>query len=280
MGKIDRYLGRNVYISGGSSGIGLSCAKLFAGLGANVFIFARRPEVLQQASAQIESRRASPGQRLAWKSIDVTDHVAVSSGLADAIREFGHPHIVITSAGIAYPEYFERIPYEMFDLSVKTNLYGIWNVLAALVPSMKTTGGHIVNVSSIAGIMGVFGYTAYCSTKFAVIGMSESLRSEVKPYGIRVSVLCPPDTDTPGLAREDLTKPAETRALAGNAGIMNPDDVAGAMLRGMERGRFLIIPGMEARFISLAKRLVPSLAGLVMDSIVAKVRRSAEDQPG
>lgn len=269
----DRYLGRNVYISGGSSGIGLAAAKLFASLGAHVLIIARRPVVLREAAHEIEACRILSEQRVSWLSLDVTGHDAVISELPRAAADFGTPHIVIASAGMAYPDYFERIPYEEFDLTVKTNLYGIWNVLAALVPIMKASGGHIVNVSSIAGFMGVFGYTAYSSTKFAVIGLSEALRSEMKPHGIRVSVLCPPDTDTPCLARENLTKPAETRALGESAGLMSPDEVARAMLRGMEKGRFLILPGMEGPFIHAAKRLLPGVVDMVMDRMVARARR-------
>lgn len=272
MGGRGRYLGRTVYVSGGSSGIGLAAAKLFASLGADVLVFARRVEALERAERDIRACRISPDQRVMWLSIDVTDHAAVASTLTRAVTDFGTPHVVITSAGIAYPDHFERIPYGMFDTSVRTNLYGTWNVLATLVPFMKATGGHIVNVSSIAGLVGVFGYTAYSATKFAVIGMSESLRSEMKPYRIRVSVLCPPDTDTPGLARENMTKPAETRALAGNAGLMSPEDVARAMLRGMERGNFLILPGMEGKLISMAKRLAPGVVASIMDSIVERAR--------
>jgi NAD(P)-dependent dehydrogenase (short-subunit alcohol dehydrogenase family) len=276
MAKNARYVGKNVYISGGSSGIGLACAKMFAGLGANIFIFARRTHVLELAAREIEACRVSPDQNLSWRSIDVTDHGEVTSGLSQAVSAFGTPHIVIASAGLAYPDYFEKIPFEKFDLTVKTNLYGIWNVLACLVPPMKDSGGHIVNVSSIAGLMGVFGYTAYSSTKFAVIGMSESLRSEMKPHGIRVSVLCPPDTDTPGFVQENLTKPAETRALGESAGLMSADAVAQAMLHGMEKGSFLILPGMEGTFIHMAKRLMPGLVNAVMDFIVARARRSAK----
>lgn len=276
MAKNARYVGRNVYISGGSSGIGLACAKMFAGLGANIFIFARRVDVLEQAVTEIESCRISADQNLSWRSIDVTDREEVTSGLSQAVTTFGIPHIVIASAGLAYPDYFEKIPFEKFDLTVKTNLYGIWNVLACLIPHMKTSGGHIVNVSSIAGFMGVFGYTAYCSTKFAVMGFSEALRSEMKPHGIRVSVLCPPDTDTPCLVQENLTKPAETRALGESAGLMSADAVAQAMLRGMEKGSFLILPGMEGTFIHMAKSLLPGLVNAVMDFIVARARRSAK----
>jgi NAD(P)-dependent dehydrogenase (short-subunit alcohol dehydrogenase family) len=274
VGKKDRYLGRNVYVSGGSSGIGLACAKLFAGLGADVFIFARRTEALKQACGEIEACRISSEQRVGSESIDVTDHDRVMSALSQAAQEFGTPRVVITSAGFVYPDYFEQIPFDKFDQSVKANLYGTWNVLVALVPAMRASGGgHIVTVSSIAGFLGVFGYTAYSATKFAVIGLSESLRSELGPHGIRVSVLCPPDTDTPSLAQENLTKPAETRALGESAGLMSAESVAQATLRGMEKGAFLIIPGLEGKMIHAATRLLPSVMTAVSDRIVARARR-------
>ena len=103
---------------------------------------------------------------------------------------------------------------------MKINLYGARNAIAALLPHMRNQGGHIVNVSSIAGLIGVFGYTDYCASKFGLIGFSEALRSELDSQGIMVSVLCPPDTDTPGLAEENLTKPPETLAVSESACVM------------------------------------------------------------
>ena len=268
----DRYYGKNVFISGGSSGIGLAVAKLFASLGANVFIFARRTQILEQAIKKLEASRTPGDQRLSWAGIDVTDRDELTVKLGRAIAEFGRPHIVINSAGLAYPHYFEKIPYEKFDETMKTNLYGTWNVLSCLIPHMKETGGHIVNVSSIAGFIGVFGYTAYSASKFALIGFSESLRSEMKPYKIKVSVLCPPDTDTPGLALENETKPLELKAISGSAGLMSPEDVARAMLKGMEKNKFLIIPGIEGRFIYTVKHVSPGLVERIMDFQIKKAR--------
>lgn len=270
----DRYHGKNVFISGGSSGIGLATAKLFASLGAHVFIFARRVTMLERAIREIEALHVSTTQRFSFSSIDVTDSGDVALKLEAAVAGFGNPHIVINSAGLAYPDYFEKIPYEKFDETIKINLYGTWNVLTCLVPHMKGSGGHIVNISSVAGFIGVFGYTAYSASKFALIGFSESLRSEMKPYGIKVSVLCPPDTDTPGLALENETKPPELKAISGNAGLMSPQDVAQAMLKGMEKNKFLIIPGFEGKSIYAAKHLFPHVVECFMDFQISRVRRS------
>ncbi|MCX5851752.1 MAG: SDR family oxidoreductase [Deltaproteobacteria bacterium] len=267
------YAGKAVYITGGSSGIGLAAARLFSSLGAHVVIFARDRERGEAARREIERARLSESQSVEYVSLDVSRRDDVAAVMEKTVAVSGPPDVLITSAGIQYPDYFEKIPSEKFDEMLGTNFEGTWNMIASLVPHMKRKGGHIVTVSSIAGIIGVFGYTAYSATKFAVIGFSESLRSELKRYGITVSVLCPPDTDTPGLAEENRTKPAETRAIAGNAGIMKPDDVARALVAGMERGTFLIIPGFEGKFVCFAKRLLPRLVEFMMDRDIRRVAR-------
>ncbi len=143
---------------------------------------------------------------------------------------------------------------------------------------MKERGGYIVNVSSICGSIGVFGYADYSAAKFGVIGFSEALRSEVKPHGINVSVLCPPDTDTPGYAEENKTKPPETVAVSGTAGCMKPEQVAGALLKGMGSGQFIIIPGADGQFSVIMKRLFPWLVEMVMDSQIRGVQKPKKAQ--
>ena len=122
--------------------------------------------------------------------------------------------------------------------------------------------------------MGVFGYTAYNASKFGVIGFSEALRGELKPFGIRVSVLCPPDTDTPGLHEENRTKPEETRQISAGARLMQPEQVAQALLQGLRKNRFMIIPGFDGKFTYYAKRLLPGLVSMVMDWDVRKVQKA------
>jgi 3-dehydrosphinganine reductase len=269
--------GKNVFITGGSSGIGLAIAGAFAKRGANVIIFARGEMRLEAALEKLEPLRVSPSQKFSSMAVDVSEHDDVSVKMERAVREFGPPGVLINSAGIAYPNYFEDISYEKFDEILTINLYGIRNVVSCLLPSMKEVReGYIVNISSMAGLIGIFGYTAYSASKFAVIGFSESLRGELKPYNIEVSVLCPTDTDTPQLHEENKTKPPETKAIAGNAGIMSADAVADALMGGMEKGKFMIIPGLEGKFIYLAKRLFPSLVNYVMDREVKKVTGSAK----
>ena len=265
-----------VYITGGSSGIGLATACLLANKGADILIFARGREQLETAVGQIRNNAASGQRRVEFRQLDVADNQSVLQVMADAVSEFGCPDVLINAAGRALPDHFAAIPFKQMAETMQINFYGVWNPVAALLPHMKQKGGHIVNVSSIAGFLGVFGYTDYCASKFAIIGFSEALRSEVKPYNIKVSVLCPPDTDTPGLAAEDQTKPDETRAIAASAKVMQPDAVGKSLIKGIERGRFMIIPGMDGKLTWIAKRLFPRLVDMVMDAQIKKVRRKAK----
>jgi short-subunit dehydrogenase len=275
MKKTDRFDGKHVYITGGSSGIGLAVAEQMAAAGAHVLIFARDEARLRQAVEKIQAARRHERQNIAWHRLDVTDVSAVLPAFSKSIADFGPPDILINSAGQARPNYFEKINAEQFEATMKLNLYGTRHAIAAALPQMKP-GGHIVNVSSVAGLIGVFGYTDYSASKFAVIGFSEALRAELKPKGITVSVLCPPDTDTPGLEAENITKPAETRAISANARTIPAETVARALLEGMAKKRFLIIPGFDARLSVLVKRLAPGLVEWIMNRTIARVNKSSK----
>jgi 3-dehydrosphinganine reductase len=264
--------GKIVYITGGSSGIGLSTAKALASEGAHIVIFARKKGNLEHALKEISSKKISPSQRFACMQMDVSNCDEVKEVLSRAVADFGVPDVLINCAGRAYPRAFEEITYEQFDETMKINFCGMWHTISTLIPYMKKRGGYIVNASSILGFIGVFGYTDYSASKFAIIGFSEALRSELKPYGIRVSVLCPPDTDTPGFHEENKTKPEETKAISGSAKLMQPDEVAHALLNGMRKEERYIIPGSEGKLILLAKRLFPGLVESIMDSTIKKVQ--------
>jgi len=266
------FSGKTIYITGGSSGIGLAIARLFATKGAHVAIFARQRDRLESALKQIASCATSDYQRFSCMQIDVSSKDEVEAVISKAVPEFGAPDVLINCVGIARPLNFENITYDQFNETIKVNLYGAWNTISTLVPHMKKQGGHIVNVSSMSGLIGIFGYTDYSASKFALIGLSEALRSELKQYGIKVSVLCPPDTDTPGLQEENKTKPEVTKALTARAKLMQPDDVAQVLIDGMKRNRFLIIPGFEGKFYFMIKRLFPSLVEFIMDREISKVQ--------
>jgi len=263
-----------VYVVGGSSGIGLATARLLAKEGSHVIIFARRKEILESALREVEAQRIVQGQRFACRQLDVSIREQVKVVMSKAVTDFGVPDVLVNCAGRARPFCFEDVTYERFDETMKVNLYGTWNTVSALVSHMKENGGYIVNVSSIAGFIGVFGYTDYSASKFALIGFSEALRSEMKQYGIMVSVLCPPDTDTPGLQEENKTKPPECMAISARAKLIQPEIVARALIKGMRKEEFLIVPNSDGKFTLMMKRLFPGLVNYIMDRDIDKCRRS------
>jgi 3-dehydrosphinganine reductase len=270
------YQGKTVYITGGSSGIGLAAARPFAG--ANVAIFSRSQTKLDAALTLIEAAKSSNGQKFLAVPLDVANHTDVDAKMAATVRSFGVPDVLVNCAGVAWCNYIEETPYEQYERMMMTDFFGVRNSVTALLPSMKERGGNIVNVASILGVIGVFGYAAYCPSKFAVIGFSGVVRAEMKKYNIRVSVLCPPDTDTPQLAEENRTKPPETRAIAGNTGLMQPEKVAALMIRGMERNKLMIVPGFMNWLSWTLNRWTPGLVRLVMDSDASKAQKKIQAQ--
>ncbi|MDD3717713.1 MAG: SDR family oxidoreductase [Actinomycetota bacterium] len=270
--KIKDFEGKNVYVVGGSSGIGLSAAEILAQRGSNVILFARGRERLEEALEKVTARRKNESQRFTFKQLDISDHEEVEKVMAEAVEGFGPPDILINSAGRALPDYFENISYEQLDESMKLHLYGNWNTIKALLPHLKQRRGYITNVCSVVGFVGPFGYTDYAASKFALMGLTEALRSELKPCGVGVSILCPPDTDTPGFEVENRNKPPETAAVSEGGGLMRPERVAQALIKGMEKGKFVITPG-SAKMIYVLKRHFPWLVDYVMDREIRKLRK-------
>lgn len=132
----------------------------------------------------------------------------------------------MTSAGVAVPGYFEDIALSAHHEAMSINYFGTLYAVRAVFPYLKeSAGGRIVLISSGAGLVGVFGYSAYSPSKFAVKGLAESIRIEAERCNIQVSVVYPPDCDTPQLQKEMETKPAETISIAGDVKIWRTEDV-------------------------------------------------------
>lgn len=272
------FLGSHAVITGGSSGIGKATANLLAQLGADISIIARRPEVLEQARADIESRKARPEQKVLALSADVSDAGQITRSIASASEQIGPVDLLICSAGIAHPGYFDELPLEIFQRTITVNYLGSLYAVKAAVEQMKPRRrGHIVLISSGVGLLGIFGYSAYSPSKFALRGLAESLRGELKVSGVRISVAYPPDTDTPQLAQENETKPLETRRITGTAGVWSADAVARSIVRGIERNDFVIAPGLQMKLLARLHSLFGFAFNGYFDRIVAQSRRTPGD---
>jgi 3-dehydrosphinganine reductase len=264
-----------VLVTGGSSGIGLALARLLAANGAHVWLAARERVRLESALKELESACYSGEQRCGFVSADLSVPAEAVEAVSKVSQAVGVPDVVINSAGAAHPGYVLDLSLDIFRWMMESNYFATVHVTKAVLLGMiERRSGHIINISSMAGFLGVFGYTAYGASKFAVTGFSEVLRAEMKPHGIRVSVAFPPDTDTPQLAYENQYKPPETKAIAGTTHARSAENVAQAILQQAERGQFLIFPGLEARLIYiLSSKLPKRLVFAVLDRLASRGRR-------
>ncbi len=271
-----------VVITGGSSGIGLALAEQLAGLGARVAILARKRAKLEIALEKIRAaaesagmpRSDSRGDYVRAFPLDVGEYRVARKVMAAIEKELGPIDMLINCAGRSRPGYADALPLRVYRDVMDANFMGTVHAVRAALPGMLGRGrGHIVNVGSVAGFIGVFGHTAYGASKFAVHGYTEALRSELRPRGIHVSLLCPPDTDTPMLRGERKHVPPELEKIAASAGMISAEQVAERTLKAMARNRFMILPNFESRYVHFMYRHFPGLVRWIMDRQIAAAAR-------
>ena len=228
-------------------------------------IVARVPEPLQAAAREAEALRKRPNQFVETLTCDTRDMESLKPAFEGVIARTRAPDYLFNLVGYAYPQVIQKLTLSDFKENMDVNYYGQLVPILILLPHwMALRRGHIANVASGAAFIGTMGYATYAPTKFAIAGLSQCLRNELKPYNIKVSVLYPPDTDTPGFENENKTKPEAVAMMSERLGLMQPEDVARAFIRGVLRGEFYILPG-ESRRLWLATRFFPGLANWVAD---------------
>jgi len=266
---MEKVEGKLVLITGGSSGIGRAIASEVVANGGSVVLLARKQDLLVEAKNQINGKKISDGQQIYTITADVTDFSQLESALLSYVDEHTLPDFIINSAGVAHPGKFTTLPLEIFHWMMDVNYFGTINTLKILVPLMqKRRSGTIVNISSVAGFIGVYGYTAYGASKYAVAGFTDALRSELKPYNINVAIVFPPDTDTPQLDYEKKFKPFITGEIAGSAKLMDAKIVAKEILKQVLKKKYLILPGSEGKLLYFAHHLLGRSLYPIMDFLV------------
>ncbi len=269
-----QYTGQWAFIIGGSEGIGLAMGEEYLKRGANVLLVSRSEEKLREVSVRLQERYTESQTR--YLSLDVRKGEDVQKAFSRLAEENMTPYFLINCVGRAVPQYFEQIDSAQLEETFQINVLTAWNTIQAALPYMKKTGGFIMNTSSVAGFVGVFGYSDYSITKFGLIGLSEVLRSELKQYRIQLSVLCPPDTDTPGFQEENKTKPAETIAVSANAKLMTPEAVAGCAIKAMEKGKFILLVNFESKLVWFLKRWLPGILYRIIQKDIIKVQKQKQ----
>ncbi|MHA1268877.1 MAG: SDR family oxidoreductase [Candidatus Helarchaeota archaeon] len=280
---------RMAIITGGSQGIGKALAKEIIQLGGSVCIIARRVDILKEAVAEIEKLKNNEDQIIEMISCDVTQIDKLSPLIDEFIKKYGIPYYLINCVGQAYPNYIEKMTFDDFKNGMDINYYGVVCPILVLLPYFisksnqvkkevgvqewrKNYYGHIINLSSEAGFIGLMGYSTYCPTKFALVGLSECLRHELKPYHIRVSVAYPVDTKTPGFEFENKTKPEELKIISQRAGLMEPEEAAEIIMNKTIKNKFNITIGSSG-FHFWAKRHIPGFVFSELDGDLKKARK-------
>ena len=230
---------RRVWLIGASSGIGLATASLLHARGARVIVSAR------QASALADFVAAHPGSQALV--LDITDRAALQTA-TDRLLADGPLDLVCYLAGHYRPMRALDIDLDDALRHQQVNLTGVWHLLAALLPALLAQGhGHVSLVSSVAGFRGLPRSLAYGPTKAALINLAESLYLDLQPLGLGVSVITPGFVATPLTAGNDFPMPA----------LLTPEQAAAEIVRGWERGEFMIhFPKRFSRFLLLL-RLLP-----------------------
>src|SRR5436189_1623095 len=269
----DFFRGRRALITGGSSGIGAAVAGELVRRGAHVFLLARHQARLEQTVESLKGVAAAADQKIDFAVADVSVATQVADAVRRAEQQMGPIDLLVNSAGITQPGYTEDLPLEAYRAQIDTNYMGTVHTVKAPLPLLiSRRAGWIVNRSSAAGLKGIFGYAAYCASKFAIVGFSEALRAELVRHGIGVTVICPPDTRTPMLEAESLLRPPETAYLAAQGKVFEPEAVAQAVLRGVERRKSLVVPGFDGKFLRFANGVAPGAIDWMFDGLARKAQ--------
>ncbi len=268
----DGHAPRHAIVTGGSHGIGYQVARILARQGYTLSLLARRPDDLVTAC---EALARETGASAGFEACDVADPHALAAALKRLNERRGPCHTLVTAAGMVIPGKFDGLPGLAFRRQMEVNFFGTLHAVQAVYPAMAARGeGRIAMVASAAALIGVYGYTAYAASKFAVRGFAEALRGEAAARGVSVSIAYPGDTDTAQLAAERIRRPAATSAITGNANVASPEAVAKAIVRGMDRGTFAIYPNTATTALGWTASLISPVLNAKFDRTVRKVAKT------
>lgn len=276
----ERLDGRVALITGGSRGLGLLLAREFAGRGSRIAICARNGEELDRAKQDLEAR----GAEVLALACDVTDRSQVDSLVQDVVKRYGSIDILVNNAGVIQVGPIDSMTYRDFDEAMATMFWGVLHPILAVLPHMRERkSGRIVNITSIGGKVSVPHLVPYNCAKFAAVALSEGLRAELRPHGIRVVTIVPGLMRTGSYLNAYFKGRQERESAWFSLGAtlpvisMDAERAARLIVRATERGeseRILswpanvlarfhgLFPGTTADLLSLVNRLVlPSPTG-------------------
>ncbi|HEX8703425.1 MAG TPA: SDR family NAD(P)-dependent oxidoreductase [Myxococcaceae bacterium] len=269
--------GKVAAITGASSGIGRAMAEVLARQGCHVAL----SDVNEQGLAETAERCRAHGVQVRTARVDVAKREAVHAWADDVAREFGAVHIIINNAGVSLGATVEDTRYEDFEWVMSINFWGVVYGTKAFLPHLKAAGeGHVVNISSVFGLIGFPTQAAYNSAKFAVKGFTETLRQEMETEGLPIGVTCVhPGGIKTNIARSSRTTLREgwvdenSRTEFEKLFHTTPERAAEDILSAILGNRRRKLIGKDAVVVDLVQRLMPSLYQRLLVSGARRRRR-------
>ena len=257
--------GKRILLTGASSGIGAVLASLLAKEGADIVLLARRKERLQEVAEQIRQQFGN-AQKIVIVVGDVTDSEVQHRAVQSAIDQFGGLDILINNAGVGAMARIEDSTQETLRRIFEVNFFALFELTQLALPHLKQgTEPMVVNMSSIVGLRGVPHYGVYGSAKFAVTGLSETMRAELYQYGIDVLLVCPGTTQTEFF---DVLHQATSAPKLPVHRPVTSKYVAMRIVWAMKQGKHKIIPYIPAAFLDKLNRLFPQFVDRIMAKYV------------
>jgi NAD(P)-dependent dehydrogenase (short-subunit alcohol dehydrogenase family) len=253
--------GKTAFVTGGASGIGFALGAAFAQAGMKVMLADIETDALAEAVKSLHDF----GPNVRGVACDVADPVSVERAAKASYQAFGNVHVVCNNAGVAAAGGIDNISLDNWRWVLDVNLMGVLHGIRTFLPHIRAhgEGGHIVNTASMAGMNSGLGFSPYVASKFAVVGMSEGLATQLKPFGIGVSVLCPGYVRTrigeSGRNRPQRYGATQTPDPASPAGLLlaqiterlesglDPSDVASRVLAAIREDELYVFTHPEMR---------------------------------
>lgn len=268
MPGIKDFRGKVVVITGAGSGIGRATALAFAGQGADLVLADIQSERLEEVAGMVSAK----GARAITRQVDVADKAQVDAFAAFTLHERGRVDILFNNAGVGVAGTLVDTDIADYEWIFSVNYWGVLYGLKAFLPHMiERRYGHVVNTASAAGLFALPNMSAYCSTKFAVVGLSEVLRAEVRRYGIGVSTICPGVINTRIVTETRMHERETYRARRQDLVDFYrrfgwpPERVAKAVLSAVRHNRSVVPVGPEAWLQWFTKRLSQKMQDATID---------------
>lgn len=282
MRSLKEFADRLVVVTGAASGIGRATAIAFARGGAELFVCDLSSEGLPGLEAEL---LAAGARRVLAATVDVGSRTEMAT-FCETVCRTGAPDVLVNNAGVGLAGGLLATSLEDWDWILNANLWGVVHGCHFFAPKMAARGrGQIINIASAAGYYNSPTMTAYGTTKYAVVGLSEGLRAELAPHGVGVSVVCPGFINTPIIANMRMRGADYPESERVNVQRFyekrnySPERVADAVLRAVRKNPALLPVTPEARALHAMKRIAPALGPRLLASLQRMVDRRRSSKP-